>query len=193
MTSITPKSERYSRNGMLNNQVQKMAHTKLSVNSDKIRAAPTQSLPIPRSAPVPGRCGVSLAWRVGIPRTWVLSPLQRPGTGALRFRNTNRESSQFVESLLNLPLFGVPALAGPTNGSRLPMNHSNHRQVLECGGPPPLSTTHDVQSAGGLAHSKVLSRQSSDGVVPGPTFCSIAPKPSVAARQQAVRLQPCDW
>jgi prepilin-type N-terminal cleavage/methylation domain-containing protein len=37
-----------------------------------------------RSAPVPGRCGENMAWRVGVPTTVVVATLQRPGTGALR-------------------------------------------------------------------------------------------------------------
>ncbi len=43
----------------------------------------------------------------------------------------------------------------------LPMNRSYHRKVLECASPLALSTTHDFQSARGLAQSKTLTRPSS--------------------------------
>ena len=38
------------------------------------------------------------------------------------------------------------------------MNRPHHRQVLECASPLALATTHDFQSARGLAHSKTLPR-----------------------------------
>ena len=42
-----------------------------------------------------------------------------------------------------------------------PMNHAYRRKVLECACPLALSTTHDFQSARGLAHSKMLTRPNS--------------------------------
>ncbi len=40
----------------------------------------------------------------------------------------------------------------------LTMNRSYRRKVLDCASPLALSTTHDVQSARGLAQSKTLTR-----------------------------------